>query len=278
MAIVSDTIFGPVKLERHGDLLVTDVDGEISFKGVVFGGWTASLAALAAAEGLGGAVLSAAHVLFSGPVRPGRIELRVEDLRTGGSLTARRVRVTQGGGTLVSLQAWFCLPDLLGEAVTDGTPQASPPPPLPEDCPTLEWFWTDVPFLRHIDERGIDYPESVETFRDGPPRVELWARPADREARLSPLARQLFDLVLFDAHLLDSAYRATDLTAVHILSLDLCVTWAAVPPIGWTRLRADAITGPAIMATTGTARDGRGTAYAVATSQGRVRGSVRGSV
>ncbi|MEO3863610.1 acyl-CoA thioesterase domain-containing protein [Acrocarpospora sp. B8E8] len=264
MAIVWDTVFGPVKLTHEGESLRADVDGDISFRGVVFGGWTASLAALAAADGLDGQVLSALHVVFTGQVRPGALLFDIEQLRAGGSMAARRVTAHQGGEPLASVQAWFTRPDLFPSATH---PRATPPQRSWDDCPTIEWSWPDAPFLRHIDERAIDYPTSYATFQNGPPHVELWARPFERH--LEPLPRQLLDVILFDAHLLDAAYRATTLTDLHMVSLDLCVTWATTPPDGWLHVTTDALLGPSLVVTTGTLADEHGTRYAVATSQGR---------
>ncbi|GIH28407.1 hypothetical protein Aph01nite_67170 [Acrocarpospora phusangensis] len=266
MAHVWDTVFGPVKLTRDGETCRADVDGDISFRGVVFGGWTASLAALAAADGLDGQVLSALHVVFTGQVRPGALHFDVEKLRSGGSMAARRVTAHQEGEPVAAVQAWFTRPELFPAAVE---PQAPPPSRHWDDCPSLDWFWPDAPFLRHIDERGIDYPTSLATFQNGPPHVEIWARPADHDLPLEPLSRQLLDVILFDAHLLDSAYRATTLDGLHMVSLDLCVTWAATPPQGWLHVTTDALVGPSLVATTGTLADRHGSRYAVATSQGR---------
>lgn len=201
----------------------------------VFGGYLAGLAMTAICAVVPQRVFLSSHVLFIGAARPGPVRVRAEVARSGANFSVARAELSQAGRPVLSCDAW------LGEAgLSGGAPDAVPGwrEPVPEG-PSMDWLARLWPFMGVFEERGTDYPGAPQEFGGGPAHVELWSRP--RQPLGSATVGQIFDVMAFDAHLMDSALRVLGMTAADALSLDLAVMWHSwAGRADWRRLRCSA--------------------------------------
>jgi acyl-CoA thioesterase len=248
-----------------------------TFADRVFGGYTAALALAAARRESPHPTVLAAHVVFLEAARPGPVDIAVTELRIGRRTWAGRSVVSQAGRPVVTTDAWFGdrgprPPDPPAEGGNAGA--AAPPDPAdhidPESCSSLAWLLGIYPCVGFLEERAIDYPTHADES-GGPPRVELWARPAAPLGE-DPFLAQVLDLMLADAHLVDAAMRPGGLTSGLAVSLDLAVSWERPEPVSrWLHLTAEA--GPVADGFTtcrGAIRSQDGRLRATAVQQGRV--------
>jgi acyl-CoA thioesterase-2 len=201
----------------------------------IFGGHTSGLALVAAADAIGMPHLVSCHVLFTGATRVGTVEIHTGEVvrgRTSGSVTAT---VLQRGEPTLKLQALFA-----SERPTGPVERRPPAGSGPDGRPPLTFRTDTLPFMELFEERAIDYPESEALFHSGSPIVELWSRPRSPFGAADVLMDQIVDLMILDAHLLESALRGRVDPAVRTASLDLGVWWSATPlSSGWRRVRAE---------------------------------------
>ncbi|WP_406294591.1 thioesterase family protein [Embleya sp. NBC_00888] len=289
-----DTPLGELRVRdggRGGAGPVAELPEFFCIDGRGFGGYTAAIAALGATRYAPGKQLRSLRAVFTKTAVAGELELEVLPLVRGRTATSVQVTVRQGGEPVVAALTWFAAPGLLppegaGRRAAAGVPG-------PEDCPRLPWLAKIVPFLGGFDERAVDYPLSAEEF-DGGFRVDdgdsiaLWAVPqwpaprdgggggggGDRDEGedtvSASVAQRLVDVMLFDAHLMDAAYRGAARGTV-MTSLDLDVTWHAEAGAGGpTLFRARAGLDGLVANTSATLADVAGTVRATATSQCRV--------
>ncbi|MDB5970076.1 MAG: hypothetical protein JWQ90_2526 [Hydrocarboniphaga sp.] len=234
----------------------------------VFGGYTAALALAAAAEAVKLPVLLSCQLQFLGATRVGEASIEVETLVRGRSAASVRVVLYQNAAPTVTLQCW------LGESLpTPGNDLSEHSTPVPLACPQIRFRSELIPFMGVLDERAIDYPADDSGFQSGPPFVELWVRPRQVATKPSALLSQLFDVIAFDAHMLDSTRRARASTRIVTASLDLSVIWySALPLAAWRRVRVES--GPShhgFAATSAVICDESGAKSASAFQQGRAR-------
>ena len=91
-----------------------------------------------------------------------------------------------------------------------------------------------------LDERVVDYPDSMAAFQCGPPQIDLWIRPRIGQGSACLPLSQLFDLLVLDAHVLDAALGVRRSTAVTTASVDLAVVWHETLPFdAWRRVRTE---------------------------------------
>jgi acyl-CoA thioesterase len=217
-----------------------------TFADRVFGGYTAALALAATRRESPHPTVLATHVVFLEAARPGPVDIAVTELRSGRRTWAGRSVVSQAGRPVVTTDTWLGDrgPRPLGEATEGGDDATEPRVDLsdrtsPESCPSLAWLLGIYSCVGFLEERSVDYPADPGES-GGPPRVELWARPATPLGE-DPFLAQVLDLMLADAHLVDAAMRPGGLTSGLAVSLDLAVSWERPEPVwGWLHLAAEA--------------------------------------
>ncbi|MCF2525800.1 acyl-CoA thioesterase domain-containing protein [Yinghuangia soli] len=274
-----------------GDLLIrADAGGRLSadlsdhhcINGRGFGGWTAALAALAAARSAGGKQLSSCHVVFSGAAVPGELEFSVLPLVEGRTAAAYQVTMHQSGKPVLGAQCWFADPSMLAPAGPASDRLAGVPPVA--ECPRLGWIDASFPFLGGFAEWAIEYPLSADefdgSFRGGGDTMSVWIAPAQdqwtapggsgpADGPTDGLAERLTDLMILDTHLMDAALRGTP--GASMLSLDLAATWYAAPRRpGLTYFAAEGRAHGLLAATSATLIEPDGTLRASGTSNCRV--------
>lgn len=240
-----------------------------TFADRVFGGYTAALALTAARAVSPHPHAVSAHVVFLEAAQPGPITLEVTELRVGRSLWAGRVVAAQSGRQVLTCDVWF------GDRSADASDGSPPPPtvvPDPDECPPLSWLPEMWPCMGFLEERRIDYPAGPDDT-GGEQRVALWARPA-KEIGPDPFVAQVLDLMVADAHLMDSALRETGLRDTLGFSLDIGVTWERPRAnADWLRLSATAESGSdGFVTCKGTVCGRDGSLRATALTQGRLFG------
>ncbi|NUU19962.1 MAG: hypothetical protein HOV68_00365 [Streptomycetaceae bacterium] len=192
-----------------------------------FGGWTAALAALAAARSAGDRQLHTCQVMFTRPALPGELTLSVTELVAGRTAAAYQVTMSQDERPVLAAQCWFTDASLLAAVGPVSRRIAEVPPP--GACPRVTWIEQEFPCLGGFTERAVEFPLSAEefdtTFRDGGDRLTVWMAPAQttEPAADAGLAERLTDLMMFDCHLMDAALRGGP--GVTMVSLDLTATW-----------------------------------------------------
>ncbi|MDI2129952.1 acyl-CoA thioesterase domain-containing protein [Yinghuangia seranimata] len=279
---VAATPLGEVRLRGGSDGRLTAELAEFHcINGRGFGGWTASLAAAAAARSAGGKQLRSLHTVFSRAAVAGELSFDVETLANGRTASAFQVTVRQGGEAVLAASAWFADPELFGGpgAADPGAAGEAGLPLGPAAYPRLSWVEKVAECLGGFAEYAVDYAETYEefegAFRDGGDSVALWICPADPDvlrpdAPSTPgLAERLTDIMQLDAHLMDAALRGRP--GDGMVSLDLAATWyapARVPAA--TLLEARGRTQGLLASTWGTLTDATGVLRASGTSQCRV--------
>jgi hypothetical protein len=200
-------------------------------------------------------------------MRPGPAHVTVEPLRRGTTNGAAHARVLQEGALCAIANAWLTAAPLPGDG-----PARDLGVPGPADCERIRCWDEGFPFLRMLEERAIDYPVTVADFPGGPPVADLWAREIKGHPDGTPLASQMVDVILCDAHLLDAAVRALPVLELNGVSLDLTISWASVAGDGWRRVRTEAAgTGRGLVTMQGTVWDAGGAVVARASQLALVR-------
>jgi acyl-CoA thioesterase II len=172
-----DGLLAALVLEPRGDDRF-GAGAELSRFTRVFGGQTIAQALTAAAATATGRQPASLHAYFVAAGRPGEpIEIDVQRVRDGRSLSVRQVTVHQGDRTLLSAMACFA------DGPTD--PQiADPPPsvPSPEETPGLQtWIAELPPERREAGRAWEETPPPVELRIGEPPN--FMGGPAGRDAR-----------------------------------------------------------------------------------------------
>jgi acyl-CoA thioesterase II len=180
----------------------------------VFGGQSLAQALLAASATVTGKEPDSLHAYFVETGTPGQpVDLAVDRVRDGRSISVRRVAVVQSGRPLLVLLASF--------HANVATPQlvAPPPPaPRPEAVPRLQEWVRDVPpEWRPNASAWIDRPPPIE-LRIGEPPYFLGGRSAEgtrshwmrvpRDVGNDPLLHAALLAYASDFFLLDMAYRS----------------------------------------------------------------------
>ncbi len=253
-------------LDGASGLYRRELDSGWTYADRIFGGYTAGLALAAARRESPHPDAVSAHVVFLAAARCGPIGLEVKALRAGRRTWAGHVVATQGGREILTCTAWF------GDRGTGDSGPGTPLGPAPESCPELTWLPEMWPCVGFLDERAIDYPTGGDEV-GGPRRIEVWSRPA-KPLGPDPFLAQALDLMLADAHTLDSALRPTGLAETFGVSLDLTVSWERPAPLTeWLRLYGEA--GPAedgFVACIGAIHAQDGTLRASVQTNGRILG------
>ena len=188
-----------------------------------YGGYAAALALAGAVKAGERSVLISAYVMFLAPTLVGPVTLATSVLRAGRASAAVRSEIIQEDVCRVSAEAW------LGEmpALDGGRPVDAVLPPGPESFPIASS--RDYGFMDAFDERAVCVP-SPAAPPSPPPELDLWVRSrvprGSSEAHLS----QLEDVLLLDAHLMDSAARSTSASQPDGRSLDFALWWHHVEP------------------------------------------------
>lgn len=234
-------------------------------EGRIFGGYTASLTLAAAARKTGFPALLSSHVLFLSAVRSGPVQIEIETLSQSRTAAAVRIVLKQAGVTALSAQAWLGI-EL---SKTDGSGERLQP--NPETCAPIRFRAGLMPVMDILDERQVDYPITNADFQSGPPFVDIWIRPKYVE-EVDPLVSQLFDVMAFDAHMLDPTRRARTTNRIETTSMDIGVIWYSVLQAqAWRRVSAESSpSGHGFASTSGLLLDEFGAVCARATQQGRV--------
>lgn len=180
----------------------------------IFGGQSLGQALRAAGLTAGGRPAHSLHAVF---VEAGRaaqpVEITVERVRDGGSLSTRRVAVEQGERHLLTaLVSFHDGPD----APELGRP--APEAPAPDSLPRLQsWVWALPPESRGLEQRWVDQPPPLELRIGEPPRFLRgpvadgprwhWLR-LPRDVGDEPALHQALLAYASDYLLLDMALRA----------------------------------------------------------------------
>jgi acyl-CoA thioesterase-2 len=179
----------------------------------VFGGQVLAQALLAAGATVDGKAPQSLHAYFVEAGAPGEtLDLAVDRLRDGRSISSRSVTVRQGERTLLTMLASF--------HDTPGSPVfAEPPPPTPgpDELPVLQDWVHRSPDLGHHSRTWVDHPPPLDlrigeapTFlggaRTGGPRSH-WMR-LPRDIGDDPLLHAALLAYASDYLLLDMAFRS----------------------------------------------------------------------
>jgi len=104
------------------------------------------------------------------------VELAVTPLRSGRTVLAQRVEMTQGGRAILSAMVWS-VGEVEGLTHDDGSP---PDVPDPEGLPSRQELWPDQEdrfnFWSNFDQRPIDSFESSPPSGPLPPTWRTWVR------------------------------------------------------------------------------------------------------
>ena len=224
-----DGLLGALELESQGGDRFR-VLGEHGRFDRVFGGQTFAQALLAASATVSGKEVHSLHAYFveaGTPEQP--LDLEVERVRDGRSMSMRRVTVTQGERPLLIAMASF-------HANATSPEFADPPPevPGPDQLPVLQHLVGDLPpELRRHASSWIDHPPPLE-LRMGEPPIFLGGSPAQgsrshwmrlpRPVGDEPVLHAALLAYASDYFLLDMALRAypqrAGYTGLNALSLD----------------------------------------------------------
>ncbi|WP_406288944.1 acyl-CoA thioesterase domain-containing protein [Embleya sp. NBC_00896] len=269
----TSTPLGELRVRPTAHGFVADLPEYFCINGRGFGGYTAAIAALAAARYADGKQLRSLRTVFTRSAETGELDLEVLPLMRGRTACGVQVTARQDGEPVVAALAWFASPGLLPAVGARRSPRHVP---RPEDCPRLPWLEKVVPFLAGFDARAVDFPltaeEFADSYHDGGTSIALWAVPRWPDSPGDGLAERLADVMLFDAHLMDAAHRDQPRGTV-MTSLDLDVTWHVPAGVGSpdaTLLEAEADADGLFANTRGTLSDPDGTIRATGTSQCRM--------
>jgi acyl-CoA thioesterase len=221
---------------QRGDHYVGHAPDFWSFRGRMFGGYTAAAALLAAARWAPpDAVALTANVSYLSAAEVGPYRVEATDVRAGRSSTAVNVRLVQGEQTRATLSAWFARADLLPPAQDslDILEVGSP-----DDCPTT-WRDEKNPFDRAYQRRAMHYPAARSDYPAHGPDIELWIRMVDPWSRASTLQRQAADLLMVDAHMAETLVDGLCVDPTRSFSIDLAARWSDAvlnDAADWSRL------------------------------------------
>jgi acyl-CoA thioesterase len=188
-----------------------------------YGGYAAALALAGAVKAGARSVLISAYVMFLAPTLVGPVTVATSVLRAGRASAAVRSEILQEGVCRVSAEAW------LGEmpALDGDRPENAVLPPGPETFPVAPPL--DYRFMYAFDERAVCVPSPASPLSPQP-ELDFWIRSriprGNNEAHLG----QLEDVLLLDAHLMDSAARSTAAPRPDGRSLDFALWWHHVEP------------------------------------------------
>jgi hypothetical protein len=243
---------------------VTYLDPEWTFSGRAFGGYSAAALARAAAAASPYPELLSVNVTFLRALVPGHFEVEVDEIRSGRTSWISRAKLIQNDGAALIGDVWMAPDRTL-------MPVAAASDPV-DAAIAMDWFTDAYPFMRYFEEVGVSYPASVtEQSADAPAAIDVWLRPREAPSPDSPLERQLVQLMLVDAHIIDAAVRPHGMASMIGLSHNLTVHWTGMPTSsGWFRLRADAVGDVAHSATRATVEGAAGVPCAWALQHGRV--------
>lgn len=195
--------------------------------GVTNGGYLMSIATRAMEAETNGRQLISTVGSFMNPANPGVVDIRVEVLKRGRSLSTLRATLSRGDRDLVFVTGVYADPDRpINEATLNG---GTPPDlPAPQDCILTEPA-TDAPipppFTGKVELRIP--PEDAETFGAGAkPRSRGWFRLRDGEglsAHAVVLATDSFPPAIF----------YSDLTVGWTPTVDLTIQIRDPSPSGW---------------------------------------------
>jgi acyl-CoA thioesterase-2 len=190
------------------------VVGDVDRFDRVFGGQTVAQALLAACTTVSGKDPHSFHAYFVEAGNLGApLELRVERVRDGRSVSTRHVTVSQGDRTLLVMTASF-----QSNRTSPGFPSADPAVSEPDEVPVLQEWFREVPpeLLPHVGN-WIEQPPPLDlrigeppSFLSGcggdGPRVH-WMR-LPRAIGLEPLLHAVLLAYASDYLLLDMVFRA----------------------------------------------------------------------
>lgn len=252
-------------LERTSVGFARNISPFWGIEGRIFGGYTASLALAAAAKKTGFPALLSCHVLFLSAVRSGPVQIEVETLSQSRTAAAVRIMLKQAGVTALSAHAW------LGVELAKTDSSGERLRPNPETCAQIRFRTEVMPVMDMLDERQVDYPETNADFQSGLPFVDLWIRPRYAE-EVDSLVSQLFDVMAFDAHMLDPTRRARTTDRIETTSMDIGIIWYSVLQAqAWRRVSVESSPSEhGYASTSGQLLDEFGSVCARATQQGRV--------
>lgn len=262
----------PVGAARPGAFRAV-LDDEWRYADRVFGGYTTALALYCAWLSTPLPVLASAHAMFVNPVSAGPVGAEVSTLQAGRSAVAQRIRLSQGGDTVLSCDAWFLrrAPRPVGARGLPAVPPA--PAPGPDGCERVDWLGKLYPFMdAHFDTRAIRYPRTPGDRTGDDDGIALWAHPARARTLPAEVAPWVTDVLLLDAYLLDPALWRYGMDRVTGYSLDLSVSWSATGPApdGWSRMEAVADGAGDFVVCTGTVLDSAGAVRARAVQHGKL--------
>jgi len=180
----------------------------------IFGGQTLAQALVAASATVAGKDPQSLHAYFAETGSPGQpVDLAVDRVRDGRSISVRRVTVTQSERPVLVLMASFHSNPL--------SPQFEDPPPLaprPEALPRVQHWVSAVPAEgRPNAQSWVDHPPPIELRIGEPPRFmggpsgtsarSHWMR-LPRDVGRNPLLHSALLAYASDFFLLDMAYRS----------------------------------------------------------------------
>ncbi|MHB8694427.1 MAG: acyl-CoA thioesterase domain-containing protein [Solirubrobacteraceae bacterium] len=243
---------------------MTYLDPEWTFSGRAFGGYSAAALVRAAAAASPHPELLSVNVTFLRALVPGRFEVEIDEVRSGRTAWISRASVVQDGAVALIGDVWMAPAKTLAPVAAASDPG--------DAAIAMDSFTDEYPFMRYFEEVGVSYPASVaESSADAPAAIDVWLRPRHAPSPDSPLERQLVQLMLVDAHIIDAAVRPHGMASMIGLSHNLTVHWTAMPSTaGWFRLRADAVGDAAYSATRATVEGAGGAPCAWALQHGRV--------
>jgi hypothetical protein len=242
----------------------TELDDSWTFDGRAFGGYSAAALVRAAAERSPHPELLSANVTFLRALVPGPFEVDVRPVRTGRTSFIAQGTIVQDGREALIGDVWMApagtLPPVDAAAQAEGGSIA------------MDWFTDAYPFMLHFEEIAVSYPRSAaDDIGDPPPSIDVWLRPHESLKPDTPLERQLFQLMLVDAHIIDAATRPHGMNAMVGLSHNLTVHWTGLPTsAGWFRLRAEGHGDAGYSTTRATVHGAGGVDCAWALQHGRV--------
>jgi acyl-CoA thioesterase-2 len=189
-------------------------DGEPGRFDRVFGGQSLAQALVAASATVTGKELDSLHAYFVATGQPGRpVDLSVERVRDGRSISVRRVAVLQSGRPLLHMMVSFH-----ANPASPRLADPAPPVPRPEEVPRVQDWVRDVPpEWRANASSWVERPPPIE-LRIGEPPYFLSGRSANgirshwmrvpRDVGDDPLLHAALLAYASDFFLLDMAYRS----------------------------------------------------------------------
>ena len=244
-----------------------DIPEYWTFTGRCFGGYSASIALVAAglASGAEEGRLVSAHVAFARVVEPGPVSLQVESVSAGRTIKWLRCALSQHDE--VRLLVTCCLQVGPTSLLSQSTGQ----PFVPTDT-RIDFLAEVFPFLADFDERAVNYPPSRESFGDGDSDVSVLTFAGHEPFSGPGLTEQLWDVAAADLHLLDAACRYNRIDLDKVVSVDLTVNWSgdAAASDGWRLVEAESTRDSKFPVATGTVSGSAGEVRARAMSVGRL--------